>query len=98
MPIWQALTFAVFFACCAAQFWFMARVRNALIDRHPEFYLAIERSSIFPRRGLSSFIQSRKHRELGDPELSKAVLQCRWLYVVAICAWLVLVADTFFDH
>ena len=98
MPILQGIAFAVFFVCCAAQFWFMARVRNALIDRHPELYLSIERSSMFARRGLSRFIQSSKHRELGDPELSKAVMQCRWLYAVAICAWLVLAADVFFFH
>ena len=98
MPVWQGIAFAVFFACCAAQFWFLARVRNALIDRHPEFYLTIERSSMMPQRGLFRFIRSRKHRELGDLELTKTVIQFRWLYALAICAWLVFAAGMFSEQ
>jgi hypothetical protein len=56
MPVWQLTAFSVFFACCVAQFWVIARVRNALIDRHPETYLQLERSSVFPHRGLYRFI------------------------------------------
>ena len=98
MPVWQGIAFAVFFACCAAQFWFLARVRNALIDRHPDFYLTIARSSLMPQRGLSRFIRSGKHRELGDLELSKAVIQIRWLYALAFGAWLVFAVGMFFEQ
>lgn len=90
MAIWQIAAFVVFFACCAGQFWFIARVRNALIDRHPTVFLEVERSSAFAQRGLQKFIRSGRHKELGDPQLTKAVMQCRWLFGVAICAWLIL--------
>lgn len=82
------IPFGVFFACCLSQFWFLAQVRNALIDRHPETFLSLERSSIFPGNGIYKFIRTGKHRDLGDAELSKAVIRCRWLFAVAIVSWL----------
>lgn len=39
MPAYILIPFAVFFACCVAQFWFMKRIRDALIDRHPDAFL-----------------------------------------------------------
>jgi hypothetical protein len=90
MEPWQFAAFAVFFACCLAQFWFLGQVRKALIDRHPDVFLEIERSSIFPQKGLQKFIRSSRHNDLADPKLSEAVIRCRWLFVTAICAWLVL--------
>ena len=98
MHVWQGVAFAVFFACCAAQFWFVSRVRNALIDRHSELYLSIERSSMVPRRGLVRFIRSGKHRELGDYELSKAVIQTRWLYALAFASWLMIGIEGFLSR
>jgi hypothetical protein len=92
MSTWIFLPFGVFLGCCIAQFWFFARVRNALIDRHSETYLQIERSSIFPQGGLFRFIRSGRHRELRDPELTRAVIAVRWLYLTAIGAWLTLAA------
>ncbi|MFM5953980.1 MAG: hypothetical protein ACKOPE_06740 [Novosphingobium sp.] len=88
----QFPAFAVFFACCIGQFWVIGRVRNALIDRHPDLYLEIQRSSIFPQRRLQKFIRSGQHRELKDEQLSKAVMQCRWLFGLALASWLVLAA------
>ena len=95
MAIWQFAAFGVFFICCVAQFWFIARVRNALIDRHPETYLLIERKSIFPQRALQKFIRSSQHRALNDPELTRAVFNVRWLFAVGIVAWLVLAVGIF---
>jgi hypothetical protein len=95
MEIWQMIAFAVFFACCLAQFWFIARVRNALIDRHSEAFLQIERSSIFPLGGFYRFICSSRHHDLRDAGLTRAVINMRWLFLVAIAAWLVFAAGIF---
>ena len=92
MPTLIVVPFAVFFACCAGQFWFVAQVRNALIDRHSELFLEIERSSAFPNRGLSKFIRSSQHKDLQDPQLTSAVMRCRYLYLTAIVAWLLFAA------
>jgi hypothetical protein len=72
-------------------------VRNILIDSYPELYLKIERSSIFPHHGLQKFIRSSQHRELGDEQLSKAVMHCRWLFGLAITSWLVFATGIFFS-
>ena len=83
-----AVPFAIFFGCCVSQFWFLAQVRNALIDRHPDIYLQLERKSFFPGNGVFKIILSGRHRDFADPDLSKAIVRCRWLFVVAIGSWL----------
>ena len=88
MAIWQLIPFVVFFGCVVSQFWFVRRVRIALIDRHPDEFLKLMRSSVFADYFLSKFILSRRHHELKDDELSRAVIRCRWLIGLAILAWL----------
>lgn len=88
MPLLSLISFAVFFICCASQFWFIAQVRNALIDRHPETFLEVERSSIFPQRGLMRFVWRSGYRALDDPALARHVRNLRLVYVLAIVAWL----------
>lgn len=79
---------AIFFGCCISQFWFLAKVRNALIDRHPEVYLQLERKSFFPGNSVFKYVLSGKHSDINDLDLSRAIVRCRWLFVVAIGSWL----------
>ena len=88
MPAYILIPFAVFFGCCVAQFWFMKRVRDTLIERHPEAFLAIEKSSIFPMQGLWRFTQKGRYKALNDPELNTHVRNLKRLYAIAIVAWL----------
>ena len=88
MPIYVLIPFGVFFICCGLQFWFFKQVRDALIERHPETFLAVERSSIFPQQGLWRFAFSKRYKELGDEDLNKRVRNLRWLIVVGFVAWL----------
>ena len=53
---------------------------------------------MFPLRGTQNFIRSKRHRDLGDPVLSKAIIRCRWLYVAAISSWLVFAAGMFYTQ
>src|SRR5689334_10377755 len=80
MPAYILIPFAVFFGCCVAQFWFMKRVRDTLIERHPEAFLAIEKSSIFPMQGLWRFTQKGRYKALNDPELNTHVRNLKRLY------------------
>jgi hypothetical protein len=88
MPAYILIPFAVFFACSVAQFWFTKRVRDALIERHPDTFLAIEKSSIFPMQGIRRFMRKGRYKALNDPELDTHVRNLRRLYAVAIVAWL----------
>jgi hypothetical protein len=42
------LPFSVFFVCCILQFWYLKKVRDALVDRHPNTFILVEKSSMFP--------------------------------------------------
>jgi len=87
MPAVIIIPFAVFFACCAAQFWFLKQVRDRLIDCHPEIFLEIEKSSFFPYNGLWRFTRGRRYKALGDEELNRRVRNLKRLFLVAFAAW-----------
>ncbi len=99
MPVLTLAAFAVFFICCGAQFWFVRRVRIALIDRHPELWLSLSRGrhmfDLYPEFG---FAWRRGDKDLGDPQLSRAVQDFRRLYIVAIAAWLAMASTMFLRH
>jgi hypothetical protein len=80
------IAFAIFFACCAAQFWFGYRVRSALISRHPDEWLQMSKRLFFSPIP-SRFVWSGRHRELDDPVLSRTVVEMRWLMIVAYTSW-----------
>jgi len=88
MPALIFVPFAVFFACCVAQFWFLKKVRDRLIDCHPEKFLEIEKSSIFPYNGLWKFTRRGRYKELGDVELNRRVRDLKRLFAFAFVAWL----------
>ena len=96
MPVYVLVPFGVFFACCLGQFWFFKRVRDALIDRHPDEFLRVERSSIFPMGGLSRYVYGNRHKALNDPELSKRIRDLRLLYALAFLSWLAIPVGLFF--
>lgn len=87
MPILILLPFGVFFVCCLLQFWFLKKVRDALIDRHPDTFLAVEKSSIFPMQGLWKFARGSSYKKLGDVELNRHVRNLKRLMIVGIAAW-----------
>ena len=89
MPLYVLVPFAVFFICCALQFWFLKKVRDALIDRHPQTFLAVEKSSIFPTQGLWKFTRGSRYKELDDAELNRHVVNLKRLTAIAIVAWII---------
>lgn len=88
MPLYVLAPFGVFFICCAMQFWFLKKVRDALINRHPQTFLAVEKSSIFPMQGLWRFTRGSRYKALGDAELNRHVRNLKRLTIVTVCAWL----------
>lgn len=86
MPI-ILIPFAVFFACCLAQFFFLRRVRQALAARHPDVWRAMSEKSWFIDNAVYKFAWRRRDRGLNDPDLTARVKQLRLLYFVAICVW-----------
>jgi hypothetical protein len=87
MPALILLPFGVFFACCIGQFWLLKRVRDRLIDCHPDTFLQIERSSIFPFNGLWRFTKRGRYKALNDQELNRRIRSLKRLFVVAFVAW-----------
>jgi hypothetical protein len=71
-----------------AQFWFIQKVRGALIERHPETFLTIEQSSIFPYRGLQRFTRGGRYKALKDAELNRHVRNLKRLNIIAVASWL----------
>lgn len=96
MPVYVAIPFAIFFVCCALQFWFLRQVRRALIERHPQIFLEISKSAFFVDQALWRFAQSRRRKALQDPELDRCVRNFNLLWAVAILAWLAIAASMFF--
>ena len=88
MPSYILIPFGVFFVCCLSQFWFMKKVRDALIERHPDTFLAVEKPSIFPHQGLWRFTQNNQYKELRDENLNRHVRNLKRLHFVAIASWL----------
>jgi hypothetical protein len=72
MPLLILIPFAVFFACCVAQFWFLKQVRDRLIERHPDTFLEIEKSSIFPYNGPVAVHDTRQIQGLGRRRIEQA--------------------------
>ena len=96
------IPFAGFFGCCVAQFWFLHRFRNALIERHPDTFLDIEKSSFFPYQGLWRFVRKGRYKDLNDPELNKRARDLKWLFAIAFVCWLAygisIFTDPLFQH
>lgn len=77
------LPFGVFFVCCILQFWYLKKVRDALVDRHPDTFISVEKSSMFPMQGLYRFSRGARHKELNDTLLSRHVKNIKRLMIVA---------------
>jgi len=73
MPIYILIPFSVFGLCALLQFWFLKQVKDILIERHQEAYLAIEKSSFFPYQGLRRFMRGNRYKALQDTELNNRV-------------------------
>lgn len=96
MSALTGLAFAIFFACCIAQFPLGREVRRILAERHPNEWAEISQKSWFVEGAVQSFANSDRVRELGDPELSRAAQRLKWLQVVAIGCWVLLVVSMMF--
>ncbi len=86
MPV-ALIPFSIFFACCAAQFFFMERVKRALSARHPDVLQGLLGKSFFANNALVKFTWRRRDLDLNDPDLTKTVKQFKALLFVAYGAW-----------
>lgn len=87
MPPLILLPFGVFFVCCILQFWYLQKFRDALIERHPDTFLSVEKSSIFPMQGLYQFARGGRYKDLNDAVLNRHVRNLKRLMIVAYTAW-----------
>ncbi len=83
------IPFGVFFVCGIAQFPVIGGLGAALRERHPSEWASTKISLLgWPFFGREwSFMMSGRHRELGDPNLTKRVSDARRLMAVALIAW-----------
>jgi hypothetical protein len=82
------LPFGVFAICCVLQFWFLHKVRVALINRHPDTFLELEKSAFFPMQGLWKFTRGDRYKQLKDATLDRHVRNLKRLMIVAYASWL----------
>jgi hypothetical protein len=100
MAFLTTVCFAIFFACCIAQFWFINRIKNTLIDRHPDAYLALERKAWYPGHGIwrmASIWRNPLPGYLNDDVLAQRVRQYRYCLILAFAAWLGFAATIVFS-
>lgn len=90
MPI-VIVPFVIFFACCVAQFWFHRRIRQVLVDNHPDFWLALSREAWLVDNAVIRFAFGRKARSFDDPLLMARIREMKILSATAIVAWLSIV-------
>lgn len=88
MSIYFLIPFGIFFVCCVLQFWFIKRVRDRLIDKHPDLFLKEERAAFFTHNHIWRYAFDRRYRELNDVELDRRVRNLRMLLLVAFGSWL----------
>lgn len=83
------IPFAIFFACCVAQFFLIYRVKRALAARHPDILRRLRGKSFFAfsDNAIIKFAWKRRDIGLNDPDLTNVVRQLRLLIVVAYAAW-----------
>ena len=87
MPALILIPFGVFFVCCILQFWFLKQTRDALIERHPDTFLSVEKSSIFPLQGLYKFANGSSYKDLNDTSLNRHVRNLKRLMILGYAAW-----------
>ena len=83
------IPFSIFFICCASQFYFIRRVRQMLVERHPEIWAGISKRAWFVDNAVAKFIWWRKDKRLNDPELTRVVKQGAFLYYLALFVWVI---------
>jgi hypothetical protein len=87
MPI-VIVPFVIVFACGIAQFWFFRRIRQTLVERHPDVWLALSRKAWFVDNAAITLAFGRKARLLDDPVLMARVRDAKALMGVALAACL----------
>jgi hypothetical protein len=90
--------FAIFFGCCVAQFWFMRRIRIALVKRHPDVWLRLSGESFWGQGIEWHFAWRRGDRALNDLALTEAVQHYRLLMLIALLAWIGMAASAVALH
>lgn len=88
MPVILIL-FGIFFVCGILQFYFIRRVRQVLVERHPEVWAGISKKAWFVDNAIAKFIWHRRDKRLNDPELTKVVKQGATLYYFALFVWVI---------
>jgi hypothetical protein len=84
LPVF-VIPFSIFFACCAAQFFFLDRIKRSLSARHPDVLQSLVGKSFFSfsNNAITKFAWKRRDLSLNDPELTKRVKQFKILLFVA---------------
>jgi hypothetical protein len=83
MSALAAIPFVVFLLCCFLQFPMLHSLKNALIERHPDFYLDLAHASWSADQSLVWFTLRGDHRDLNDPRVTAAVIRFRLLWLAA---------------
>jgi hypothetical protein len=79
-------TTVVFLAAGAVNFWWSLRVTTILETRHPEIWAKLQGGPLFSRMALGGFLRGDVHRQMNDPELSRAIRMNRITgIVVMVC-------------
>jgi hypothetical protein len=87
MP-WIVIPFGIFIACVFAQFWLVRRLRQALIERHPQVWLEISYKAWFLDNAMVRFAFGKRLKQLDDPVLDDRVRSLWLLMATGIAAWL----------
>jgi len=96
MLVLPFIAFVFFFACALAQFVLGRNFRRKLVERHPDVWAEISRKSWLMDGAVLGFANSRRCRDLADPELSQAANWIKLTQVLAISSWLVIAFSIFF--
>ncbi|MDQ0466397.1 amino acid transporter [Caulobacter ginsengisoli] len=83
---------AVFLVCVLLHFVFAVMIQRRLATSHPDVWLRWSRKVWFAQNIVLKFVYSGEHRQLGDPRLTRLVVQYRWAGIISILSWLLFVA------
>jgi hypothetical protein len=82
------IPWSVFSVCCLLQWWLLTRIKQLLIERHPNTYVEVQKASPFPFQGLYWLMRKNRYKNLDDIYLNKKVRDFKRLYFGGLAAWL----------
>jgi hypothetical protein len=73
-----------FLGAGAVNGWWNDRVITILKERHPETWRGLQGPVLMNNSAFVHFLTSDQHREMNDPELSRAIKKCKMTFVIVI--------------